>query len=410
MDSVEIALRDAHQRSWAYILASVVRFARDLDLAEDAVQDAFVAALESWRRDGIPNAPAAWLITAAKRKVIDRIRRDASLDRKLPLLIVPEGEPDMEVPSDIPDERLRLIFTCCHPALNLEARVALTLRLVCGLTTPEVARLFVVTEPTMAARITRAKKKIAVAGIPYRVPEAHELPDRLPAVLSAIYLVFTEGHAASSGTRLIREELTTRAIDLARILTRLMPDEPEVIGLLALITLADARSVTRIDQHQQFVPLHEQDRARWNREQIQTGTDLVERALRLSANRVPGPFALQAAIGALHAEAPTFEETDWPQVLALYDLLLEVVPSPVVALNRSVAISKIEGPAAALRIVDQIADSGALATYPFLAATRADLLRQLGQISLARTAYETALSLTTNSIDRTYLRNRLNAL
>lgn len=316
----------------------------------------------------------------------------------------------MELPEDIPDERLRLIFTCCHPALNLEARVALTLRLVCGLTTTEVARLFLISESTMAARITRAKKKIAIAGIPYRVPESHELPDRLPAVLAAIYLLFTEGHSASSGPRLIREELTTRAIDLARVLAQLMPDEPEVVGLLALVTLADARSVTRIDRDQQFVPLHEQDRTRWNRQQIQTGSDLVERALRLSANRVPGPFALQAAIGALHAEASTFDQTDWRQILALYDLLLEVLPSPVVALNRSVAISKIDGPAAALRIVDQIADSGALATYPFLAATRADLLRQLGHNAFARTAYEAALALTTNEVDRTYLQNRLAAL
>lgn len=410
MDTVELALREAHHQSWAFVLSSVVRATRDLDLAEDAVQDAFVAALETWRRDGIPDSPAAWLITAAKRKVIDQIRRSSTLERKLPLLIVPKEESELELPEDIPDERLRLIFTCCHPALNLEARVALTLRLVCGLTTTEVARLFVIPEPTMAARITRAKKKIAVAGIPYRVPESHELPDRLPAVLAAIYLVFTEGHSASSGPRLIRNELTTRAHELARTLRLLMPDEPEVIGLLALIELAEARSVTRVNVRGAFVPLSEQDRAQWDRALIVTGIGLVERSLRLSASRRPGPFALQAAIGALHAEAPSYEATDWPQILALYDLLLEVSPSPIVALNRAFAVSMVEGPAVALKLVDAILATGTLDSYPFLHATRADLLQRLGQIDPARRSFETALALTTNEVDRTHLESRIDSL
>jgi RNA polymerase sigma-70 factor (ECF subfamily) len=409
-DPVEVAIRDAHHQSWALVLASVVRATRDLDLAEDAVQDAFVTALESWRRDGIPDTPAAWLITSAKRKVIDRIRRDATLDRKLPLLIVPEEEPGMEIPHDIPDERLRLVFTCCHPALNLEARVALTLRLICGLTTPEIARLFVVSESTMAARITRAKKKIAAAGIPYRIPEAHELPDRLPAVLAAIYLVFTEGHSASSGSRLIRSELTSRAIDLARVLASLMPDEPEVLALLALIQLADARSVTRTDDQLRFVPLQDQDRSRWDQEQIRSGIEFVERALRLSVTKQPGPFSIQAAIGALHAEAPSFEKTDWPQIRALYDLLLDIQPSPIVALNRTIAVSMIDGPAAALQIVERIAASGVLRDYPFLAATRADYLRRLGRNLEARIAYQQALALTENDIERSHLQRCIDDL
>jgi RNA polymerase sigma-70 factor (ECF subfamily) len=410
MDAVEIAVRDAHDQSWAFVHASVVRAVRDLDLAEDAVQDAFVSALESWQRDGVPSVPAAWLITAAKRKAIDRRRRESTLERKLPLLIVPEEDSDMEESASIPDERLRLIFTCCHPALNLESRVALTLRLICGLTTSEIARLFVVSEATMAARLTRAKKKIATAGVPYRVPESHELPDRLPAVLAAIYLVFTVGHNASSGSRLIRSELTSRAVELGRVLAHLMPDEPEVLGLLALMNVTEARSAARIDDSGQLVLLQDQDRSLWNREAVLAGIHLVEHALRLSSSRTPGPFALQAAIAALHTEAPSFEETDWEQIRALYDVLLSVTPSPVIALNRSVAVSMIDGPEAALEIVEEITASGLLSGYPFLAATRADYLRRLGNFEAACDAYQEALRLTGNSVERDFLNRRLNEI
>jgi RNA polymerase sigma-70 factor (ECF subfamily) len=410
MDAAGIAVRDAHDQSWGFVLASVIRAVRDLDLAEDVVQDAFVSALESWRRDGVPKVPAAWLITAAKRKAIDRQRRDRTLEQKLPLLIVPEEDAEMEEPTPIPDERLRLIFTCCHPALNLESRVALTLRLICGLTTPEIARLFVVGEATMAARITRAKKKIATAGVPYRVPEAHELPDRLPAVLAAIYLVFTEGHNASSGSRLIRSELTGRAIELGRVLANLMPDEPEVLGLLALMQMTEARSPARTDDRGYLVLLEDQDRSLWNREAMLVGIHLVEHALRLSSSRTPGPFALQAAIAALHSEASSFAETDWEQIRALYDVLLSVTPSPVIALNRSVAVSMIEGTAVALAIVEEITASGLLDGYPYLAATRADYLRQLGRLDAARDAYHEALRLTDNRIERDFLTRRLDEI
>jgi len=306
--------------------------------------------------------------------------------------------------SQLPDDRLQLIFTCCHPALAPEAQVALTLRLVCGLTTPEIARAFLVSEPTMAARITRAKKKIALARIPYRVPPAHELPDRLDAVLTVTHLLFTTGHTAPAGDRLVRADLVERSLDLARMLYTLMPDDREVRGLLALLLLTDARRVTRTSADGRLLLLEEQDRSRWDRQAIGEGRQLVDQALRRGR---PGRFALQAAIAAVHAEAPSYADTDWPEVLGLYNLLLAVWPSPVVALNRAVAVAMVQGPAAGLAVLEEVADDPHLATYPYLAATRADLLRRLGRAQDAAQAYRTALSLATNAAEKDFLTRRL---
>jgi RNA polymerase sigma-70 factor, ECF subfamily len=328
------ALAEAHRREWAFVLAATVRLAGDLDIAEECVQDAFVAALTSWPRRGIPANPGAWLTATARRRALDALRRDQTLRRKLPLLVGTDpaasdplngaGEGEEADMSQLPDDRLRLIFTCCHPALAPEAQVALTLRLVCGLTTPEIARAFLVSEPTMAARITRAKKKITLARIPYRVPPAHELPDRLDAVLTVTHLLFTTGHTAPAGDQLVRADLVERSLDLARMLYTLMPDDREVRGLLALLLLTDARRVTRTAADGRLLLLEEQDRSRWDRQAIGEGRQLVDEALRRGR---PGRFALQAAIAAVHAEAPSYPDTDWPEVRGLYDLLLAVWPS-----------------------------------------------------------------------------------
>ena len=359
--AVERAVADAHRREWAFVLAATARVARDLDLAEECVQDAYVAALDAWARDGVPRKPGAWLTTTAKRKALDALRRGQTFRSKMPLLVEPE-ETEMDElthgavgseeagPDDlrgaVPDDRLRLIFTCCHPALAREAQVALTLRLVCGVSTGDIARAFLVSEPTMAARVTRAKKKISAARIPYRVPQAHELPERLDAVLTVIHLLYTTGHTAPSGERLVRGDLVDRALDLARMLRALMPDEREVRGLLALLLVTDARRSTRTDDDGRLLLLEEQDRSAWDRAAIEEGHRLVLDALR-GGNA--GRYALQAAIAALHAQAPSYAETDWPQVLVLYDELLRVWPSPVVALNRAVAVAMVRGPEAALR-------------------------------------------------------------
>jgi RNA polymerase sigma-70 factor (ECF subfamily) len=408
------ALAEAHRRHWAFVLAATVRLAGDLDIAEECVQDAFVAALTSWTQRGIPANPGAWLTATARRRALDALRRDQTLRRKLPLLVGTdpatsdplewEGEGEEADVSQLADDRLRLIFTCCHPALAPEAQVALTLRLVCGLTTQEIARAFLVSEPTMAARITRAKKKITLARIPYRVPPAHELPDRLDAVLTVTHLLYTTGHTAPAGDQLVRADLVERSLDLARMLSTLMPDDREVRGLLALLLLTDARRVTRTGADGRLLLLEEQDRSRWDRQAIGEGRQLVDQALRRGR---PGRFALQAAIAAVHAEAPSYAATDWPEVLGLYDLLLAVWPSPVVALNRAVAVAMVKGPAAGLAVLEEVADDPHLATYPYLAATRADLLRRLGQTHDAAQAYRTALTLATNTTEKDFLTRRL---
>jgi RNA polymerase sigma factor (sigma-70 family) len=407
--SVEAAVADAHRRVWAFVLAATVRVTRDIDLAEECVQDAYTRALQSWSRAGIPASPGAWLTTVARRRALDLLRRKATLERSLPLLVDDPVtvEPEEEEHHEVVDDRLRLIFTCAHPALASASQVALTLRLVCGLSTAEVARAFLVSEPTMAARITRAKKKIASARIPYRVPSAEELPARTDAVLSVVHLLFTTGHTAPAGERLLRHDLLERSLDLARMLRSLLTGDHEVAGLLALILLTNARSATRVSEQGELALLSDQDRSRWDREAIAEGVVLVREALR---RRPPGRFALMAAIAALHAEAPSFEETAWREVVGLYDLLIEAWPSPVVALNRAAAIGLADGPEAGLAALDPLLEEPALATYRYLAAARADFLRRLGRTSEAAGAYEEALLLTENAVERAFLRERLAAL
>jgi RNA polymerase sigma-70 factor (ECF subfamily) len=382
---------DAHRREWAFVLAATVRVTRDLDAAEDAVQDAYVSALTAWARDGVPARPGAWLTTAARRTALNALARRKTLETKLPLLLEPEPEPMAE--DFIPDDRLRLVFTCCHPALAREAQVALTLRLVCGMTTPEIAAAFLVSEPTMAARLTRAKKKIAAAGIPYVVPA--DLAPRLTPVLAVVHLLATTGHTAPSGEHLARADLAERALDLARMLRLLLHDEREVAGLLALLLLLRARAATRDDV------LEAQDRTRWDRGLIAEADALIVAALQAGA---PGRFTLQAAIAGLHAAAESYEATDWPQLLVLYDLLLHVWPSPVVALNRAVVVAEVHGPEAALTAVDAI---DGLDGYRYLWSTRADLLRRLGRHEEAGAAYREALRLTANTAERAFIEARL---
>jgi RNA polymerase sigma-70 factor (ECF subfamily) len=403
--AVERAVAEAHRGEWAFVLAATARVARDLDLAEECVQDAYVAALDAWARDGVPRKPGAWLTTAAKRKALDALRREHTFQAKLPLLVEPE-EIEMDDPDDdvVPDDRLRLIFTCCHPALAQEAQVALTLRLVCGVSTGDIAQAFLVSEPTLAARVTRAKKKISAARIAYRVPEASELPERLDAVLTVIHLLYTTGHTAPSGERLVRGDLVERALDLARMLRSLMPDEPEVRGLLALLLVTDARRSTRTDAEGRLVLLEDQDRSAWDRAAIEEGHRLVVGALRAGS---PGRFALQAAIASLHATAPSYAETDWSQVLALYHALLAVWPSPVVALNRAVARAMVEGPQTALGEIEALERDGRLAGYRYLPAIKADLLRRLGRHAEAVSAYRAALELADNEAERRFLATRV---
>ncbi len=412
MNAVEQAVADAHRREWGLVLAATVRVARDLDLAEECVQEAYVAALTAWERDGIPRNPAAWLTTAAKRRAMDAIRREQTFKSKLPLLIEPEQEVEVEemepVPEDpedvVPDERLRLIFTCCHPALAQEAQVALTLRLVCGVSTADIAKAFLVSETTMAARMTRAKKKISTARIPYRVPAAAELPDRLRGVLGVIHLLFTTGHTAPSGAELVRTELVDRSLHLTRVLRDLMPDEREVWGLLALLLVTDARRATRTGADGRLLRLEEQDRSRWDRDAIAEAHELIVAGLR-GGN--PGRYVLQAAIASLYAEAPSYDETDWAQIVQLYDALLQVWPSPVVALNRTVPLAMVAGPQAALSEVELLEVDPQLAGYRYLPAVKADLLRRLGRTEEAVEAYREALALTDNEAEREFLTGRI---
>jgi RNA polymerase sigma factor (sigma-70 family) len=405
---VEQAVAEAHRREWALVLAATARVARDLDLAEECVQEAYAAALVAWPEVGVPANPAAWLTTAARRRAVDVIRREQVFRTKLPLLIEPEetvDEPAQEDVADaVPDERLRLIFMCCHPALAADAQPALTLRLVCGISTAEIARAFLVPEPTMAARLTRAKKKISTARIPFRQPAAAELPDRLRAVLGVIHLLFTTGHTAPSGASLVRADLTGQALHLARMLRDLMPDEREVRGLLALLLITDARRDTRVDADGRLLRLEDQDRTRWDRPAIEEADKLIVDCLRGGR---PGRYVLQAAIAALYAQAPTYEETDWPQIVTLYDELLKVWPSPVVALNRTVALAEVAGPATALAEIAVLEQDSRLAGYQYLPAIRADLLRRLGRPEDAAVAYRQALALTSNDAERAFLAGRL---
>jgi RNA polymerase sigma factor (sigma-70 family) len=408
VSAVAAAVADAHRREWARVLAATVRVTRDIDLAEECVQDAYARALTVWEA-GLPSNPGAWLTTTARNRALDELRRASTLRGKLPLLIEPEpdGQPPAGEASVFPDDRLRLVFTCCHPALGPEAQVALTLRLLCGLTTSEVARAFLVPEATMAARLTRAKKKIASARIPYRVPPAAELPARVDAVLTVVHLLFTTGHTAASGSALQRPDLVERALDLARLLRLLLPTDRDVAGLLALVLLTDARRETRVGADGRLLLLEEQDRARWDSAAIAEGVSLVREALR---RRPPGRFALQAAIAAVHAEAPRWEDTDWHEIVALYDLLRHRWPSPVVALNRAVAVGLADGPAAGLAELEPLGREPQLARYGYLAAARADFLRRLGHADEARLAYEEALLLTENDVERRFLEGRLAAL
>jgi RNA polymerase sigma-70 factor (ECF subfamily) len=377
-------------------VASLIRVFGDIDIAEDAVQDAFAIALRRWPRDGLPPNPGGWITTTARNRGIDRLRRESRGRELLAELAVlsssgdDRGEPEEDIPMH--DDRLRLIFTCCHPALSREAQVALTLRLLGGLSTEEVARSFLVAEPTMAKRLVRAKRKIKAARIPYRAPADHELPDRLPPVLAVVYLAYNAGLTSTAEPGLCSE-----AIRLARILVTLMPDEPEVYGLLALLLLTDSRRASRTRPDGSLVLLAEQDRSRWDRALIEEGQAIVRRCLRRDQ---PGPYQLQAAINAVHADAATFEETDWSQILALYDHLLALAPTPVVSLNRAIAISELEGPAAALELVDEL---DLESYYPFH-ATRADLLQRLGRPSEAATEYERAAALAPTDAERDFLR------
>lgn len=402
------AVEEVYRSEWGRVVATLIGMVGgDFDLAEEAAQEAFTAAITQWKESGVPEYPRAWIISTARHKAIDRIRRKTRFEEELEPKLE-QGSLDVATEAkvysaEIPDDRLRLIFTCCHPAIAQDAQIALTLRSLCGLETDEIARAFLVPTATMAQRLVRAKNKIREARIPYVVPETSEMAERLNAVLHVIYLVFNEGYSASSGGSVTRADLSAEAIRLARLLCELLP-QPEVQGLLALMLLQESRRAARTSAEGEIVLLDDQDRSLWNRSQIKEGTGLVERAL---ASRRPGPYTLQAAIAAVHASSPVAAKTDWRQIVALYDLLVQTVPSPVVELNRAVAVAMRDGAAAGLALVDEILASGDLEGYHLAHSARAELCRRLGQTADARKSYERALALTRQDPERRFLQKRL---
>jgi len=407
---VKAAVDAAFREEWGRVVATLIRVTGDWDLAEECAQDAFAMALQRWPADGVPRRPGAWLTTAARNRAIDVLRRrtvGAAKLREVATMSPPESGPAFSPETDhsgVPDDRLRLMFTCCHPALSLEARVALTLRTLAGLTTAEIARAFLASEATMAKRLVRAKQKIAAAGIPYRVPPAHLLPERVPGVLGVLYLLFNEGYSATAGADLIRQNLSAEAIRLARVMHRLMPSEPEASGLLALMLMHDARRAARLDASGDMVTLEDQDRGRWDAAEITEGVSVLEAALRQGQ---PGPYQVQAAIAACHVTAARTTDTDWAQIARLYGQLARFLPTPVVELNRAVAVGMASGPAEGLRLVADLETSGQLAGYHLLPATKADLYRRLGRFGDAAVCYREAIGLASTDAERRYLSRRL---